>query len=97
MTRYRRYSNPYSVDVQRFSIYHREERGGRRKSLQVGDEINVTINEMDELGRGVVHYRGVRIVVPKAVPGEKVRVRVTRIDGNAAQATVIKRIAEPKR
>ncbi len=96
MTRYRRYSNPYSVDVQRFSIYHREERGVRR-SLQVGDEVNVVINEMDELGRGVVHYRGVRIVVPKAVPGEKVRIRITRINGNAAQATVIKRIAEPKR
>ncbi len=96
MTRYRRYSNPYSVDVQRFSIYHREERGVRR-SLQVGDEVNVVINEMDELGRGVVHYRGVRIVVPKAVPGEKVRIRITRINGNVAQATVIKRIAEPKR
>jgi len=96
MTRYRRYSNPYSVDVQRFSIYHREERGPRR-SLQVGDEVNVMINEMDELGRGVVHYRGIRIVVPKAVPGEKVRIRITRIDGNVAQATVIKRLAEPKR
>jgi len=96
MTRYRRYSNPYSVDVQRFSIYHREERGPRR-SLQVGDEVNVMVNEMDDLGRGIVHYRGIRIIVPKAVPGEKVRIRITRIDGNIAQATVIKRIAEPKR
>ena len=97
MTRYRRYSNPYSVDVQRFSIYHREERGSRKRALQVGDEVNVMINEMDELGRGVVHYRGIRIVVPKAVPGERVRIRIIRIDGNTAQATVIKRIAEPKR
>jgi len=97
MTRYRRYSNPYSVDVQRFSIYHREERGGRKRSLQVGDEVNVVVNEMDELGRGVVHYHNVRIIVPKAVPGEKVRIRITRIDRNIAQATVIKRIAEPKR
>jgi len=63
----------------------------------VGDEVNVMINEMDELGRGVVHYRGIRIVVPKAVPGERVRIRIIRIDGNTAQATVIKRIAEPKR
>jgi predicted RNA-binding protein with TRAM domain len=97
MTRYRRYSNPYSVDVQRFSIYHREERGSGKRVLQVGDEVNVTISEMDELGRGVVHYRGIRIAVPKAVPGERVRIRITRVEGNAAQATVIKRIAEPKR
>ncbi len=97
MTRYRRYSNPYSVDVQRFSIYHREEQGSRKRALQIGDELNVMINEMDELGRGVVHYRGIRIAVPKAVPGERVRIRITRIDGNTAQATVIKRIAEPKR
>ncbi len=97
MTRYRRYSNPYSVDVQRFSIYHREERGNRKRTLQVGDEVNVIISEMDELGRGVVHYRGIKIAVPKAVPGEKVRIRITKVNGSTAQATVIKRIAEPKR
>ncbi len=96
MTRYRRYSNPYSVDVQRFSIYHREKQGSKR-TIQVGDEVNVTISEMDELGRGVVYYHGTRVVVPKAVPGEKVRIRITRINGDTAQATVIKRIAEPKR
>ncbi len=96
MTRYRRYSNPYSVDVQRFSIYHREKQGSKR-AIQVGDEVNVTINEMDELGRGVVYYHGTKIAVPKAVPGEKVRIRITRINGDTAQATVIKRIAEPKR
>ncbi|GEM_PF-816462 len=97
MTRYRRYSNPYSIDVQRYSIYHREASHRHRRNLQVGDEVNLTIDDMDNQGCGIARYHGLMIVVPKAVPGERVRVRIIKVDKGVAHATVIKRIAEPKR
>ncbi len=95
MTRYRRYSNPYSIDIQRYSIYHRREE--RRKALSVGDEFVVTIEDMDSSGCGIARKYGYTLVVPKAVPGEKVVVRVIRVKGREARVSVIKRLAEPRR
>ncbi|MCD6341056.1 MAG: TRAM domain-containing protein [Desulfurococcales archaeon] len=97
MTRYRKYKNPYKIDFNRLSIY------GNLKSrdssgLELGSEITVKISDMDMEGRGVVKFKGYTIIVPRAVPGEKVTIRITKVENNkVAYASVVKRIEEPKR
>ncbi|PUA33559.1 MAG: hypothetical protein B7O98_03845 [Zestosphaera tikiterensis] len=91
MTKYRNYSNPYNVDVQRFSIYdsYKEHKG---REMQVGDELVISIKEMDSEGRGVGYHNNKKVIVPRAVLGEKVRVLIKKVDGNLAYASVIERL-----
>ncbi len=96
MSRYKRYSNPYSVDVQRYSIYGI--RPSRNRSIiQPGDEFVIVVDDMDSEGRGIARRGNYKILVPRAVPGEKVRVRVVKVIDREAQVSVIERLAEPKR
>ncbi|OYT50673.1 MAG: deoxyribonuclease [Desulfurococcales archaeon ex4484_204] len=97
MTRYRNYRNPYSVDVTKFSIYPRSKVGKGLGKVDVGDEFNITVRDMDSYGRGVGSYRNYEVVVLKAVPGERVRVRVLKVRGNTIQASVVRRLEEPRR
>ncbi len=97
MSRYKRYSNPYSIDIQRYSIYGNKQQSNRDKKPQIGDEFVITIKDMDADARGVSFRKGYKIIVPRAVTGEKVRVRVTKINGNVIHASVIERLEEPKR
>ncbi len=91
MTKYRKYSDPYSVNVQRFSIYY--DRSGRAKSNpQVGDEITVKIVEVDGEGRGIGYHNDSKVVVPRAVLGEKVRVVVRKIENGVLYASVAERL-----
>ncbi len=96
MSRYKRYSNPYSIDVQRYSIYNRG--GGKKhREIQPGDEFVITVKDMDIDGRGV-SFKGMRkVIIPRAVTGEKVKVRVVRVSGNEVYASVIERLEEPRR
>ena len=96
MSRYKRYSNPYSVDVQRYSIYNQGDRAKHRE-IQPGDEFVVTVKDMDGDGRGVSFKGRKKVIVPRAVTGEKVRVRVIKIHNDEVYATVIERLEEPKR
>jgi|Deesub1362A_J573_1020465.scaffolds.fasta_scaffold77575_1 predicted RNA-binding protein with TRAM domain len=96
MTRYKRYRNPYSIDIKKYSIYSQ----GKKKmqdGVEVGDEFTVIIKDMDNSGRGIAFYRGFKVIASKAVTGEKVRVRVLRIDNDVLHVTVINRLEEPKR
>ena len=97
MTRYKKYSNPYSIDVQRYSIYNNQRPRERKRLPERGDEFTITIQDMDENARGIGFRNGFKVIVPRAVPGEKVRVRVSRIEGKTLHASVIDRVAEPKR
>ena len=95
MTRYKKYSNPYSIDVQRYSIYNSNRKQNR--TPEVGDEFVITVQDMDKDAKGIGYRKGYKVIVPRAVPGEKVRVRVMRVDGNTLHASVIERLGEPKR
>ena len=97
MTRYRRYKDPYKIDFNRLSIYGNLKSRGS-SGLELGNEITVKISDMDMEGRGVVRFKGYTIIVPRAVPGEKVTVRIIRVENNkVAYASVVKRVEEPKR
>ena len=95
MSRYKKYSNPYSIDVQRYSIYGVPNR--KRRGLQLGDEFVTLVEEMDDEGRGISYKHNKKIIIPRAVPGEKVRVRVVKVVGNEVYVAVAERLAEPKR
>ena len=97
MTRYKKYSNPYSIDVQRYSIYNSNRKQDRNRTPEVGDEFVITVQDMDKDAKGIGYRKGYKVIVPRAVPGEKVRVRVMRVDGNTLHASVIERLREPKR
>ncbi len=91
MTKYRNYSDPYNVDVQKFSIYN-SYREHESKEIQVGDEFIINIKEMDSEGRGIGYHGNKKIIVPRAVLGERVRVLIKKVDGNLAYASVVERL-----
>jgi len=100
MTRYKKYKDPYKIDFNRLSIYgNLRGRDKGRKELEVGSEFTVKVTDMDMEGRGVADLRGFTVVIPRAVPGEKVTIRVTKVvrSKKIAYASVVKRVEEPKR
>ncbi len=95
MTRYRKYRNPYQVDVSRFSIYSIYKGRGEGRTLSVGDEVLVKVTEVDREGKGVAYFRGAKIVIPRAMANERVRVRIIRkLGSNEYLASVVERLDE---
>jgi predicted RNA-binding protein with TRAM domain len=56
--------------------------------LSVGEEYIVTIEEMGKDGSGVARLGGVSIVVNNTNPGDKVKVRITKLGRFHAAAEV---------
>jgi predicted RNA-binding protein with TRAM domain len=59
-----------------------------RSPISVGEEYIVTIDEMGKEGSGVARLRGVSIVVNNTKPGDKVKVRITKLGRFHAAAEV---------
>ena len=59
-----------------------------RAPISVGEEYIVTIEEMGKDGSGVAILRGVSIVVDNTNPGDKVKVRITKLGRTQALAEV---------
>ena len=100
MTRYRKYKDPYKIDFSRLSIYgNLKDRDRNRREIEVGNEFTVKVMDMDMEGRGIAKLRGYTVLIPRAVPGEKVAIRITKVIKNKkiAYASVIKRVEEPRR
>lgn len=56
--------------------------------ISVGEEYIVTIEEMDKGGSGVSRIKGVSIFVKNTNPGDKVKVRITKMGRSHAAAEV---------
>jgi predicted RNA-binding protein with TRAM domain len=83
----------YSSNIQKYSVYPRPAggRGGSRgtpntSQLQPGDKISLRIISVDEEGRGVGIYRGVKVIVEGAEPGVQVSVVIRKVEGDTAYA-----------
>ena len=59
-----------------------------KNPISVGEEYIVTIEEMGKDGSGVAILRGVSIVVDNTNPGDKVKVRITKLGRTQASAEV---------
>ncbi|MGC9152954.1 MAG: TRAM domain-containing protein [Vulcanisaeta sp.] len=58
------------------------------KPVNVGDVIEVSIVETSKRGDGIARVRGFVIFVPNTKPGDKVKVKITRIGRTYAVAEV---------
>lgn len=79
--------------------YERRERRGfvRRfppKPVEIGKEYDVDIEELSRRGDGIARIKGLVTFVPNAKPGDKVRIRITRISRRFAEAEVVEKGAE---
>ncbi len=79
--------NPYTSEVQRFSVYPRIQ-VPREEQLKPGDEITVSIRDVDEKGRGIASYRGKTVIVYNASLGSRVKARIVKIAGDTVYAEI---------
>jgi len=86
--------NPYTSEVQRFSIYPRIQGSSDDMGVKPGDIITLSIRNVDGKGYGVAMYRGKRILVYNASLGSRVKARVTKLVGDIIYAEPIETIKE---
>ncbi len=85
--------NPYTSEVQRFSVYPRIQ-VPKEKSIRIGEEFVVKINDVDEKGRGIARYQGHQVIVYDASLGSKVRVKAVRKIGDTIYAEIVETLSE---
>lgn len=86
--------NPYTSEVQRFSIYPKIKTDHETSNVRIGETITVSIKEVDEKGRGITSYRGKKVVIYNASLGSTVKAKVVKIVGDTVFAEIIKTLRE---
>ncbi len=84
----------YSIDVQKYSIYPRtpkpEEYKPSGSEVKPGYTLTVDIADVDDKGRGIASYKGYKVIVlGQATVGDRVKVRVEKIQGSTIIASII--------
>jgi predicted RNA-binding protein with TRAM domain len=64
------------------------------KSVEIGKEYDVEIQETSRRGEGITRIEGLVVFVPSTKPGDKVRIKITRISRRFAEAEVIAEATE---
>lgn len=67
---------------------------GRRfppKPVELGKEYDVEVREVSRRGDGVARIQGLVTFIPNAKPGDRIRVRITRIGRKFAEAEIVGR------
>lgn len=85
--------SPYTSDLRRLSIYPQINTQEERP-LREGDSLVVNIYDIDDQGRGVVDYKGIKILVPNAMSGSKVKVKIVRVHGDVAVGQIVRILSE---
>ena len=65
------------------------------KPVEIGKEYDVEITEASKRGEGIARIKGLVVFVPNTKPGDKVKVRITRISRRFCEAEVVG-AGEPK-
>ena len=79
-------------------MVHRRVRGGQYKinydkkqpPVELGDELEVNITDVCPSGDGMSKIRGYTIMVPKAKPRERVKIKLTQVGEKTATGEIIK-------
>jgi len=69
--------------------------GIQPKPVEIGKEYDVEIQETSRRGEGIARIKGLVVFVPNTKPGDKVKIRVTRISQRFCEAEVVG-AGEPK-
>ena len=73
--------------------YERRGRGFGRpfppKPVELGKEYNVEIQEISRRGEGIARIKGLVTFVPNTKPGDRVRIKITRMSRRFAEAEVV--------
>jgi len=64
-------------------------RGFAPKPVEIGKEYDVEIQETSRRGEGIARIKGLVVFVPNTKPGDKVKVRITRISRRFCEAEVV--------
>jgi len=64
-------------------------RGFPPKPVDVGKEYDVEIQETSQRGDGIARIKGLVVFVPNTKPGDKVKIRITRISRRFCEAEVV--------
>jgi len=59
------------------------------KPVEIGKEYDVEIQESSRRGEGIARIKGLVVFVPNTKPGDKVKIRVTRISQRFCEAEVV--------
>jgi predicted RNA-binding protein with TRAM domain len=65
-------------------------KGFKRCPVALGEELEVEITELSPKGEGIARSQGFVIYVAGTKPGDRVKIKVTRITKRAANAQVVK-------
>ncbi|MBW3018955.1 TRAM domain-containing protein [Candidatus Woesearchaeota archaeon] len=91
----------YERKVKGLYAYHQGSRGGSRTPpVQVGEELDVTIEAVGEKGDGIAKKNGFVLFIPGGKEGERIRVKVTKVltkVGFAEKIGEAESAAEPER
>ncbi len=77
--------------------YERRRRPGRGfppKPVEMGEEYDVEIEETSRRGEGIARIKGLVTFVPDTKPGDKVRIKITRISRRFAEGEVVGKAEE---
>jgi predicted RNA-binding protein with TRAM domain len=94
MSRERRGGRDYGQRRGGYGGERRGDYGGPRrgfppKPVEVGKEYDVEIQESSRRGEGIARIKGLVCFVPNSKPGDKVKIRITRISRRFAEAEVV--------
>ena len=59
------------------------------KPVELGKEYDVEIEDISRRGQGIARIEGFVVFVPDTKPGDRVRVKITRIGERFAEAEVV--------
>lgn len=64
--------------------------------MKANDELNVTIEKLSNLGFGIAKHEGLVIFVENACPGDELKIKLTKITKNYANAQIVEVLKESK-
>ena len=65
-------------------------KGFKRCPVMLGEELEVAITELSPKGEGIAKNQGFVIYVAGTKPGDKVKIKITRLTNTAANGQVVK-------
>ncbi len=64
-------------------------KGFKRYPVEIGEELEVEITECSPKEEGIAKIQGFVIYVPNAKPGNRVKIKIIQVNGNAAKAEIV--------